>query len=202
MAWNTTHNKEATAPSSKQLPVGAPIATNPAYTGKGYSDSWSIERAYQEGMRKVTWVFRCIDAIAGNQARLPMVLRDDNSPEGKIIKDDDILKILNSRANMGEDSFIFRFRLSAQMLMSTRGVFVEVIRGRNGKPVSLHLLPPQYTAPIPDPKTFVSGYEVVLPTGDRQRLRPEQVIWLRKPHPLDPYRSLTPLEAAGMAIEI
>lgn len=202
MAWNTTHNKEATAPSSKQLPVGAPIATNPAYTGKGYSDSWSIERAYQEGMRKVTWVFRCIDAIAGNQARLPMVLRDDNSPEGKIIKDDDILKILNSRANMGEDSFIFRFRLSAQMLMSTRGVFVEVIRGRNGKPVSLHLLPPQYTAPIPDPKTFVSGYEVVLPTGDRQRLRPEQVIWLRKPHPLDPYRSLTPMEAAGMAIEI
>ena len=204
MAWNKTETKAFQQESQKSaLGLGAPVALNPATVGKGYSDSWDIERAYREGVQKVTWVFRCIDAIAGNQARLPMILRKDNSPTGEVVSDDDdLLKILNSKSNEGENSFVFRFRISSQLLMSTRGVFIEKVRSRNGQIIALHLLPPQHTRPIPDPRKFVSGYEVAMPTGFKKVISPNDVIWVRRPHPLDPYLSLTPMETAGIAIEI
>lgn len=207
MAWNSTRSKGLDGVETKaaQIPVGAPVALNPSMTGRGYRDGWDIERAYREGMQKVTWVYRCIDAIAGNQARLKVILRDDNSPDGKIIRstgDNEILTLLNSKANEGENSYIFRHRLSAQLLMSTRGVFIEKVRGRNGSLVALHLLPPQHTSPIPSVKDFVAGFEVLLPNGGRKVLQRDDVIWIRNPHPLDPYRSLTPMESAGVAIEI
>jgi HK97 family phage portal protein len=170
---------------------------------KPYKDNWDIERAYREGSQKVTWVFRCIDAIAGNQARLPIVLRKDNSPHGEIVKSKNpLLDIFNTKTNEGENSFIFRYRLSSQLLMSSRGVFVEKVRGRNGQLIALHLLPPQHTAPIPHPKTFISGYEVDMRNGTKVILKPEDVVWIRRPHPLDPYLSITPMESAGIAIEL
>lgn len=204
MPWNRTENKGLGSSESKAaLGLGAPVALNPGMAGRAYRDSWDIERAYREGMQRVTWVFRCIDAIAGNQARLPAVLRKDNDPKGEIVtRKHEVLDLLNTKSNEGENSFVFRFRLSSQLLMSTRGVFIERVRGRSGKLIGLHLLPPQHTAPIPDPKKFVSGFEVSLPGGGKKIIRPEDVIWIRRPHPLDPYLSLTPMETAGIAIEI
>ena len=201
MAWNS---KSLEGQDIKSLmSAGAPVAFNPSFAGKPYSDAWDIERAYREGVQKVTWVFRCIDAIAGNQARLPIVLKKDNSPQGAIVgKSDSLLDILNSKSNNGENSFIFRYRLSAQLLMSSRGVFIEKVRGRDGRVVALHLLPAQHTRPIPHPKTFVSGYEVDMKNGVKHILKPDDVIWVRRPHPLDPYLSITPMESAGVAIEI
>ena len=206
MAWNSGSNKALNNSDSKSiLNPGAPVAFNTGMIGRPYRDSWDIERAYREGMAKVTWVNRCIDAIAGNQSRLPAILRADNSPHGKIIRDNHnnkILDILNSKANMAENSFVFRYRLSSQLLMSSRGAFIEKVRGKDGSIIALQLLPPQHTAPMPDPKTFVSGFEVDMRNGTKVYLKPEDVIWIRKPHPLDPYLSLTPLESAGIAIEI
>lgn len=210
MAWNSTEKKSLGGDQetkAARVSVGAPIANNPNYAGKAYRDPWDIERAYREGMQKVVWVSRCIDAIAGNQARLPIILRENNDPEGRIVtkkdaKNTTILDILNTKSNEGENSFIFRYRLSAQLLMSTRGAFIEKIRGRDGRIIGLNLLPPQYTAPIPDPRRFVSGYEVMMPNGDKIVMKPEDVIWIRRPHPIDPYLSMTPMESAGIAIEI
>lgn len=207
MAWNSSSNKSLNNAQAKALGPGAPVAQNPGFAGKPYRDSWDVERAYREGMQKVTWVARCIDAIAGNQARLPIILRKDNSPDGEILvgnkaKNNTLLEVLNTKANEGENSFIFRYRMSAQLLLGTRGVFIEKVRGRDGSIIGLNLLPPQSTAPIPDPKKFVSGYEVQMPYGQKIIMKPEDVCWIRRPHPLDPYLSLTPLESAGIAIEI
>lgn len=207
MAWNKPETKDAGGSQNikSALGLGAPVALNPSTAGRAYRDSWDIERAYSEGMQRVTWVFRCIDAIAGNQARLPAVLRKDNDPRGEIVssnKNKELLDLLNTKSNEGENSFVFRFRMSSQLLMSTRGVFIEKVRGRDGSLLALHLLPPQHTAPIPDPKRFVAGYEVTLPGGGKKIIKPDDVVWIRRPHPLDPYLSLTPMETAGVAIEI
>lgn len=208
MAWNRTDNKSLFNGGSKAaiIPAGAPISATPGYTGKGYKDPWDIERAYREGMQKVTWVSRCVDAIAGNQSRLPVILRKDNSPDGEIVTKKRgtsiLLDLLNTKSNPGENSFIFRYRVSSQLLLGTRGVFIEKVRGRDGSIIALQLLPPQHTAPIPDPKKFVSGFEVSMPTGEKITMKPEDVIWIRRPHPIDPYLSMTPMESAGIAIEI
>ncbi len=210
MAWNSTSNKSHDGGGRRRSAVGpgAPIATNPSMVGQPYRDAWDIERAYREGMQKVTWVARCIDAIAGNQARLPIILREGNAPDGKIITSstisggNSILDILNTKSNFAENSFVFRYRLSAQLLLGSRGAFIEKVRSRDGRIVGLNLLPPQHTAPLPDPKKFVSGYEVDMPDGKKVVMKPEDVVWVRRPHPLDPYLSLTPMESAGIAIEI
>jgi HK97 family phage portal protein len=208
MAWNRIDNKSINPNGTKgaTIPPGAPISTNPSFQGHAYKDPWDIERAYREGMQKVTWVSRCIDAIAGNQARLPIILRKDNSPDGEVVTKKQgksaILDILNTKSNIGENSFIFRYRLSSQLLLGTRGVFIEKLRGRDGALIGLNLLPPQSTSPIPDPRLFVSGYEVNMSNGDKIIMKPDDVIWIRRPHPLDPYLSMTPMESAGIAIEI
>lgn len=206
MAWNTGSTKDLSSDSetsSKVLSVGAPIVYNPGSVGKAYKDGWNVERAYRDGVAKITWVFRAIDVIASNQARLPLQLRKGNSFDGEIVNSHpEVLDVLNSRSNVGESSYAFRKRLSSQLLMSTRGVFIEVMRNNLGKVSSLHLLPPEDTAPIPHKTRFVSGYEVELKNGKKKVLNPENVIWIKNPHPLDPYRSVTPLEAAGVAIEI
>lgn len=205
MAWNTRQTKGLGSAEVKaaRLGPGAPVAMHPANAGKPYRDSWDIERAYREGLQKVVWVSRCIDAIAGNQARLPIILRKDNDPEGEVLKRrHKVLSLLNNRSNEAENAFAFRYRVSSQLLMSTRGVFIEKVMGRNGELQAINLLPPEFTAPIPDPKTFVSGFEVSLPSGHRFVLPPEKVLWIRRPHPLDPYLSMTPMESAGIAIEI
>lgn len=207
MAWNSSSNKSLNNSAVKALGVGAPINLDPGRVGKPYHDMWDIERAYREGFQKITWVQRCIDAIAGNQARLPIILRKDNSRNGEVLTGrralrSPLIELFNTKANEGENSFIFRYRLTSQLLMSSRGAFVEKIKGRDGRLIALNLLPPQYTSPIPDAKKFVSGYEVNLPTGNNIIMKPEDVLWIRRPHPLDPYLSLTPMESAGVAIEI
>lgn len=207
MAWNSFKNKSLNNSAAKALGVGAPISLDPGRAGKPYHDMWDIERAYREGFQKITWVQRCIDAIAGNQARLPVILRKDNSRDGQIITGrralrSPLIEIFNTKANEGENAFIFRYRLSSQLLMSSRGAFIEKVKGRDGRLIGLNLLPPQFTAPIPDPKRFISGYEVKMPTGQTVIMKPEDVLWIRRPHPLDPYLSLTPMESAGIAIEI
>lgn len=204
MAWNSGSNKDLRNISEKALSnPGAPVAFDTQRAGKPYKDGWDIERAYRDGMQKVTWVFRCIDAIAGNQARLPVILRKGNDQRGEKTKSNEsLLEIFNSKSNEGENSFAFRYRISAQLLMSTRGVFIEKVRSRDGKIIALQLLPPQHTAPIPDPKKFVSGFEVDMRNGTKFTLKPEDVCWIRRPHPLDPYLSMTPMESAGIAIEL
>ena len=207
MAWNSSKNKSLNNAAMKALGVGAPVSLDPGRAGKPYHDMWDIERAYREGFQKITWVQRCIDAIAGNQARLPVILRKDNARDGQILTGrralrSPLIDIFNTKANDGENAFIFRYRLSSQLLMSSRGAFIEKIKGRDGRLIGLNLLPPQFTAPIPDPKKFIAGYEVKMPTGQTVIMKPEDVLWIRRPHPLDPYLSLTPMESAGIAIEI
>ena len=119
MAWNSDNNKDLRNSAEKAMSnPGAPVAFDMGRVGKPYKDGWDIDRAYREGMQKVTWVFRCIDAIAGNQARLPIILRKGNDQRGEQTKDNEsLLEIFNSKSNDGENSFAFRYRISAQLLM-------------------------------------------------------------------------------------
>lgn len=204
MAWNKTSNKiTVDTMETKIVSPGAPTVYVAGATQQPYKDDWDIQRAFEEGVRRITWTFRCVNTIAGNQARLPMLLRKDNDPHGEILTkpNDPTLKVLNQKANIAENALTFRHRVSSQLLLSTRGVFIEIIRNRKGDVVALNLLPPEATAPIPDEKNFVSRFEVEFPDGRKTYLKPENVLWIRNPHPLDPYLSLTPLEAAGIAVE-
>lgn len=166
-----------------------------------YKDDWDVERGITKGLDRSTWVYKSVFAIASNAARLPIVLRKGSARSSEVVSDAPILNILNKKPNVGQDAFTFRFMLSSQVLLSKRGAFIEKIYNRMGDVVGLTLLPPHYTAPIPDEEKFVSGFHVNYGSGKTRTLDAEDVIWVRIPHPIDPYKGQTPLESAGLAIE-
>jgi len=184
---------------------GAALATSgmPLAASVG---NWDMQQAVSRGLERVGMVFRCVDAIAQTQARIPMELvkvgpRVDRS-KAEPIDDPDIWKLLNFRSNTYETSFQLRYRISATLLLSRRGAFIEMVPGSNGKPGELHLMMPGSVQPIPDPKKFVSGYQIMRGDSVIDTLPPERVCWIKaKPHPTDPYSQLTPLMAAGLSVE-
>ena len=173
-------------------------AINPVDKKRAYKDDWDVNRAVTEGNDRVTWVFKSVYAIAANAARLPVEIHnEDNEPV-----DNPLLPVLNRKANPHHDAFNFRFQLSSQILLSKRGAFIEVVKDRLDNVIGLYLLPPQWTYPIPDPKKFVSGYSIQVPNSKERIVNPDNVVWVRIPHPTDPYRGQSPLESCGLAIDI
>jgi HK97 family phage portal protein len=186
---------------SKQRSLFIPT-TGYSQPGQPYKDNWDVERGIKDGLEKVTWAYKAAYAIAANASRLPVNLRKQNSRNGEIISSGNaILDILNKNANHSQDAFTFRFMLSQQILLSKKGAFVEVVRNKVDDIVGLHLLPPHITYPIPDKKNYVSGYVMEVSPGNNRFIDKDSVIWIKVPHPTDPYKGQTPLEAAGLALE-
>lgn len=170
-------------------------------TGRPYKDSWNIDRAIREGLQKVIPVFRAIHSIADNQARLPIEVRS-GSEEGPPIPEHPLVTLLNQRANEDESAYVFRYRLSTQVNVSRKGAFIEIVNSRMGDPVGLYLLDPRKTHPIPGKTRLVDGFAIDMGHGEVRTLKPEQVAWVRLPHPVDPLSGITPLEAAGLSIDM
>lgn len=202
MKWNS---KTLEVPSKKVLPVTSGAIRR---SDIHYRQDWDAKRATMEALDRVTWVFRCVDAIASNQAKLELGVRQGNRFRGKFLDEHPIYKVLNSRANRFEEAIYFRYRLSAQFLLSKKGVFIQIIRSRGGEVLELVLLDPTNMEIIPDPKNYVKEYRYTQTytlngqvVKDVQTFNVEDIIWIRRPHPFNPYSGMTPLESAGLAIE-
>lgn len=160
---------------------------------------WTVDSAVRNGMDKVVWVFRAVHSIADAQARRPIVVRRGDPITGPIIPKHPLAVSLNGQPNTFESAYAFRYRLSTQILLSLMGSFIEMTGTQRSPDFWLH--DPDRTRPIPDPDTFVSEFEVLLASGETDKLAPENVIWIKLPHPTDPYQGMTPLQAAGISVE-
>lgn len=72
------------------------------------------------------------------------------------------------------------------------------IVGRNPNfksiPLELWCVRPDKMAPVPHATEFLSGYVYTSPDGDRVPLEKNEVIQLRMPNPMDPYRGMGPVQ--------
>ena len=70
-----------------------------------------------------------------------------------------------------------------------------VIARHPGVNIPLEMWPvrPDRMTPVPDPETFLKGYVYTGPDGQQIPLELDEVIQLRRPNPLDPYRGLSPV---------
>lgn len=64
-------------------------------------------------------------------------------------------------------------------------------------PIPLEMWPvrPDRMEPVPSPKAFVAGYVYTSPDGEKIPLGVDEVIFLRMPNPLDPYRGMGPVQS-------
>ena len=162
---------------------------------------WDSKRTIAEGYERVVWVFRSVEVIAGNASRLPVRVMDGD----KEVTDHPLTRILgiDGRANPLESGREFRKRLSAQILLSKPGAFVEVTRTMRGYPRRMDLLPLGRTEIIAGTgEDLVKCFKVVAADGTHRYIEPERVRWFREPHPEDPYSGVTPLESSGLSVEL
>lgn len=196
--------------------------------GQPYVSDWNTRRATEEGYEGNPLVYRAIEVICEHAIGLKMTLRRGDPDEGPLVRPDQdptrLLYVLNRRANPWETALIFRHRLVAQFLLSSRGVFVEVIRTRGNRIGMLNLLDPDLCANVPLEKRHPVTNEVVesdpigtvrvqVPGGGYDYLprydpnadadtQPASVLWIRSPHPLVLWKGMSPVQAAGLAIDL
>ncbi|MFE3644851.1 phage portal protein [Streptomyces sp. NPDC059169] len=172
----------------------------------GRADGWDMERVIVEGYERSIWTFKSIEAISKHASTLPIQIGrgGDERRFEETLDDHPLLKLLNKKANPLETGDVFKKRLSAQLLLSKKGVFIEKTYSRGGTPVRLDLLPPDRVQIIPDDRNadYVKHFEFTDYSGHVRELLPKHVIWIRDPHPLDPFCGVTPLEAAGLSIDL
>lgn len=65
---------------------------------------------------------------------------------------------------------------------------------RSDLPLELWPVRPDKMAPVPDKDDFIVGYVYTGPKGEQIPLKVNQVIMLRSPNPLDPYRGMGPVQ--------
>lgn len=174
-------------------------------SSKPQGGEWTIDRALAEGFRREPYVYKAVDTIAEKSSSLVFKLHDG---DGNEVERHPLLGLMNDGdANPLETGHQFRYRLSLQLLLSPRGAFVNVVKSRGGDVVSLALLPPDRTSPVPnesDPSKLISGFKVDPKDGTSKPtfLSVEEVRWIRKPHPVNPFLGMTPLEAAGLSVQL
>lgn len=172
--------------------------------------AWPLERAVTEGFERVIWVFKSVSVTATDSSGLPFRLRQG----ADVLDDHPLYRVLNKKANGLESGQVFRKRLSSQVLLSKRGAFVQRVKSNGGTIKEAHLLPPERVEIVPG--AWVSGFETdaqkrdllvdhyrfTRHDGSVKNFEPDEVLWFRDPHPTDPYSGTTPLEAAGMSVEL
>ncbi|MFD5856058.1 phage portal protein [Streptomyces chartreusis] len=172
----------------------------------GRADGWDLERVIVEGYERSIWTFKSIEAISKHASTLPVQIGrgGDEREFEETLEDHPLLRLLNKQANPLETGDVFKKRLSAQLLLSKKGVFIEKTYSRGGVLTRLDLLPPDRVQIIPDDEnaSYVKHFEFTDYAGHIRELKPKYVIWLRDPHPTDPFCGVTPLEAAGLSVDL
>lgn len=82
------------------------------------------------------------------------------------------------------------FRESAQQHEELTGEQYWVLVKRGNLPLEMWFVRPDRMRPVPHPEKYLAGYIYTSPDGEEIPLGVDQVIFLRRPHPLDPYRGL------------
>ncbi|MEU6781481.1 phage portal protein [Nonomuraea angiospora] len=62
-------------------------------------------------------------------------------------------------------------------------------------PLELWPVRPDRMVPVPHPTDFLAGYIYISPDGEQVPLKVDEVIQLRMPNPLDPYRGMGPVQS-------
>ncbi|KOT76377.1 hypothetical protein ADK70_38530 [Streptomyces rimosus subsp. pseudoverticillatus] len=172
---------------------------------EGRAAGWDLDRVITEGYERSTWTFKAVEAISKHPGALTVEIGRGGDERGfaETLTDHPLLRVLNVQANPLERASVFKKRLSAQFPLSKKGVFAEITRSRGGAITRLDLLPPNRVEPVPDPHgDYLSHFEFTTYDGRVRELEPSRVVWLRDPHPANPFCGVTPLEAAGLSVDL
>lgn len=190
--------------------------------GQPYIKDWNVDRAVADGYQFNPYIFRCVEVICANAINRRMILREGDPRDGQILKPEELdpqqrrlLRVLNRKANPTEVAKIWRHRLVANYVLSSRGVFIEAVRNNQGGIYSVNLLDADRVDILPGSNTPIGSFRILkgaqdggydyLPPWDPDADvsdQPSGVVWVRSPHPTMFSRGMSPMEAAGLSADL
>jgi HK97 family phage portal protein len=193
-------------------------ATGYTVSGQPYPTTWNVDRAVREGFKANPYVFRAIEVIAFAIIGRKIVLRQGDPDDGDEVplRQDTtrVLFCLNRRANKWETAKLFRYRLVAQFLLSSKGVYVEVTRSRAGRIAMLTLIDPDLVEIVPSSTDPIAAFRVRIAADDgadyddlppfdpEDGRQTNSMLWLRSPHPTILHQGMSPMEAAALSVDL
>ena len=151
----------------------------------------------------VGWVYACVDSIANDVAVIDIkLMKTTTKGEVEEVLEDPIIDLL-ARANNNTTKFDL-FYLTQQYLDLT-GEAPWFLEFKGGKPTNIFLLRPDRLTVLPPKKEgeIIGGYTYkVYKEGVKEiHLEPQEVIFLKYPDPVKPFRGKGTLEAAVVTVD-
>ena len=162
--------------------------------------------AEARGFANSAVAYRCVDAIASNGSSVPLVVR---RPDAEAIDGHEVALRFNKRPNDNTSARAFKYLMLMQAELAGQS-FVRLDRGETGLgPVAAtHLVFDQVDVvvdrPVKDQPTMANlvGFIIRRADGVQVPVLPEEMLWLRYPHPFDPLGCLAPWKAARHAVDM
>ncbi|WP_329592135.1 phage portal protein [Streptomyces sp. NBC_01362] len=150
--------------------------------------------------------YRCVAAIADNGSSVPVVVR---RPDGSVIEQHPVAQLFNKRPNPQMSGRVFKSLLLQQAELAGQA-FVWLDRGETGTgdvaeahpvfdPVDVIVSKPLAQRPT---TADIIGFVIRRLDGVQVPVLPEEMLWLRYPHPFDPLGCLAPWKAARHAVDM
>jgi HK97 family phage portal protein len=162
--------------------------------------------AEARGYANSSVAYRCVAAIADNGSSVPLAVRQ---PDGSVIEGHEVAHLFNKRPNPLMSARIFKSLILQQGELAGQS-FVWLDRGETGLgPVAEgHIVFDQVDVivdkPIAQRPTMANllGFMIRRADGTQVPVLPEEMLWLRYPHPFDPLGCLAPWKAARHAVDM
>ncbi|MFF9124367.1 phage portal protein [Streptomyces sp. NPDC014889] len=150
--------------------------------------------------------YRCVAAIADNGSSVPLEVA---RPDGSFIEGHPIAQLFNKRPNAFMSARALKSLVLQQAELAGQA-FVWLDRGETGLgPISeIHLVFDQVDVIVDKPlaqrptTADLVGFIIRRADGVQVPVLPEEMLWLRYPHPFDPLGCLAPWKAARHAVDM
>jgi HK97 family phage portal protein len=175
-----------------------------SYGGYSYGD-WEVgknvyyfrdKEDFMDAMEAVSWVFSCVRVIYQTASKVELyTYRGD-----QIVEDGDLYNLIQKPNPFFTTSDLIASYCIDMSLVGEHYLVKQRMNGF-GQPTELWRVDPRYMKPIPDRQNFIAGF-VYEYDGNEVFFDVDEVIWLRYPHPKDPYGALGPVQALVHGLEI
>jgi len=149
------------------------------------------------------WTFSCVTAISEAFSAINLRLFQMKNGDMMEQQEHEVLDLL-FRVNPFQSKADF-LQLYATYMELAGEAFIYLERGKeNPQPIDpikeLWLLRPDLVEIVPDPVNFIKGY-TFRASAKIVPLQTHEVIHVKYPNPINPYRGYSPVQAAGLAID-
>lgn len=170
------------------------------YDSQAVNYSNDFDRKKREYLAEMKgWVGACVNAIAEEVASINLKLYQYTSDGIKEVEDHAVLDLLY-KVNGFTTKFEHFYLTQAYLELTGEAPwFIE----KNGKEVlGVYILRPDKISPFSKDGVKIDGYKYEIGQGRTQILSADEVIFLKYPNPIKPYRGIGILEQAAVSVDI